>query len=75
MAKKEKMWCEKCQKKTIHEPRTVEDKEIFVCTRCDNPPVEKNRMLDPTYIDPRERYSLRPDRALEEDRIRWGRPF
>ena len=75
MAKKEKMWCEKCQKKTVHEPGTAGDKEIYICTRCEKPAVEKDRMLDPTYIDPRERYSLRADRALEEDRIRWGRPF
>ena len=74
MAKKQKTWCEKCQKKTNHEPRIVDDKETYVCLRCELPKKE-NRMLDPTYIDPRERYSLRPDRALEEDRIRIGKPF
>jgi hypothetical protein len=74
MAQKTKLYCEKCAKKTAHETRLVEGQENSVCIRCENPP-EKNRMLDPWYIDPRERYSLRPDRAFEEDRIRIGRPF
>ncbi len=74
MVKKTKTFCEKCGKKTTHEIRLVDGQEKCVCLRCESPS-EKDRMRDPTYIDPRERYSLRPDRAFEEDRMRIGRPF
>ncbi len=74
MGKKVKIWCEKCQKKTTHERFVTDGQETCVCLSCKTPP-EKDRMLDPTYIDPRERYSLRADRAIEEERVRWGRPF
>lgn len=74
MGKKVKIWCEKCQKKTTHERLIVDGQEACVCLRCTKLP-DKGRMLDLTYIDPRERYSLRADRAIEEDRVRTGRSF
>jgi hypothetical protein len=66
------MWCENARKPFTN--RAPLKRETMLAP-CEKSPAEKDRMLDPTYIDPRERYSLRADRALEEDRIRWGRPF
>jgi hypothetical protein len=74
MARKLKLWCEKCKKDTLHETHIINDKEACLCMVCEAPP-KKNRMLDPNYIDERDLYSLRADRASEEDRWRIGKPF
>ncbi len=75
MGKRTRSFCEKCGKKTIHEVHLEDNREISICLRCMFIPENKDRMLDPTYIDPRERYSLKPDRAIEEHRWYTGRPF
>ena len=76
MGKKFKSWCESCHKKTIHELCEIEGQEISLCLKCQGALSDSKKMLDIVgYVDPRELYSLRADRALEEERIRIGRPF
>jgi ribosome-binding protein aMBF1 (putative translation factor) len=78
MAKKYKlrMWCQVCGKNTIHETRTIEEKETSVCLKCsksfsefsENHP-ENNQTDDFKYTTSS---SVQPDRAFEV--MRWRMP-
>lgn len=74
MGKKVRIWCEKCKQKTVHEVRQVEGHEHYVCLLCLNFPEPDYQETD-WAIDRRDRYSLRLDRVIEEDRYRTGRGF